>query len=180
MGHRSYVLLTLGFFACGFHVSFISKHLSADLSDSNVSPTAASFAFGSISLFDITGSYLFSALADRYGKTSLLTLICPLRAVLMTAIPFLPLTDLSAIIPYACMGLVWECGTFYRRNICADLRASKLLFSVWHRVYESTDRWFYWRLTRGTHIRYDWLLRSDVDVLYCTRRDLCCFALADQ
>ncbi|MEM8976731.1 MAG: MFS transporter [Pseudomonadota bacterium] len=105
--HRSYVLLTLGFFVCGFHVSFIGTHLPAYLSDSDVSPTAASYAFGFIGLFNIAGAYLFGALGDRYSKKSVLTLIYLLRAVLMTAILFMPLTDLSAIILCACMGLVW-------------------------------------------------------------------------
>ena len=105
--HRSYILLTLGFFVCGFHVSFIGTYLPAYLSDNNVSPTAASYAFGFIGLFNIAGAYLFGALGDRYSKKSILTLIYLLRAALMTAMLLIPLTDLSAIILCACIGLVW-------------------------------------------------------------------------
>src|SRR4051812_8683346 len=36
-GHRSYVLLVLGFFTCGFHLAFITVHLPAYLSDRGVS-----------------------------------------------------------------------------------------------------------------------------------------------
>jgi MFS family permease len=105
--HRSYILLTLGFFVCGFHVSFIGTHLPAYLSDSGVSSTAASYAFGFIGLFNIAGAYLFGALGDRFSKKSVLTAIYLLRAALMTAIVLTPLTDTIAIVFCACMGLVW-------------------------------------------------------------------------
>src|SRR6266436_7190405 len=36
-GHRSYVLLVLGFFTCGFQLAFITVHLPAYLSDRGVS-----------------------------------------------------------------------------------------------------------------------------------------------
>lgn len=107
MRHRSYLLLTTGFFVCGFHVTFIGTHFPAYLSDNQVSPAAASYAFGVIGLFNILGAYLFGALGDRYSKKSVLTLIYLLRAALMTAMLLTPLTDFSAILFGACMGLIW-------------------------------------------------------------------------
>ena len=105
--HRSYLLLTTGFFVCGFHVTFIGTHFPAYLSDNQVSPAAASYAFGVIGLFNILGAYLFGALSDRYSKKSVLTLIYLLRAALMTVMLLTPLTDISAIVFGACMGLIW-------------------------------------------------------------------------
>ena len=107
MRHRGYLLLTTGFFVCGFHVTFIGTHFPAYLSDNQVSPAAASYAFGVIGLFNILGAYLFGALGDRYSKKSVLTLIYLLRATLMTVMLLMPLTDFSAIMFGACMGLVW-------------------------------------------------------------------------
>jgi predicted MFS family arabinose efflux permease len=105
--HRGYVLLTLGFFVCGFHVTFIGTHFPAYLIDSGVSTTAASYAFGVIGLCNIAGAYLFGALGDRYRKKSVLTSIYGLRAILMTAMLFVPMTDVTAIAFGACMGLIW-------------------------------------------------------------------------
>lgn len=105
--HRGYVLLTLGFFVCGFHVTFIGAHFPAFLADSGVSETAASYAFGVIGLCNVLGAYLFGLLGDRYRKKSVLTLIYFLRAVLMTALLVLPLTDVTAIGFGVCMGLLW-------------------------------------------------------------------------
>ncbi len=36
-GHRSYVLLVLGFFTCGFQLAFITVHLPAFLVDRGIS-----------------------------------------------------------------------------------------------------------------------------------------------
>jgi MFS family permease len=105
--HRGYLLLTMGFFVCGFHVTFIGTHFPAYLSDNNVSPAAASYAFGVIGLFNVLGAYLFGALGDRYSKKSVLTVIYLLRAALMTVMLIMPLTDVTAIAFGACLGLVW-------------------------------------------------------------------------
>lgn len=107
MRHRGYLLLTTGFFVCGFHVTFIGTHFPAYLSDKNVSPAAASYAFGVIGLFNILGAYVFGALGDRYRKKSVLTWIYLLRAALMAVALFMPLTNATAIAFGACMGLVW-------------------------------------------------------------------------
>ncbi len=105
--HRGYVLLTLGFFVCGFHVTFVGTHFPAFLADSGVSPKAASYAFGVIGLCNIIGAYAFGVLGDHYRKKSVLTLIYLLRAALMSLILIIPLTDVSAVIFGACLGLVW-------------------------------------------------------------------------
>src|SRR5882757_1920913 len=43
-GHRSYVLLVLGFFTCGFQLAFITVHLPAYLSDRGVSTQTGGWA----------------------------------------------------------------------------------------------------------------------------------------
>jgi len=65
-GHSGYLLLTAGFFVCGFHVAFIATHLPAFLADESVSKMAAATALAMIGLFNIFGSYLFGFLGDRY------------------------------------------------------------------------------------------------------------------
>ena len=43
-GHRSYVLLVLGFFTCGFQLAFITVHLPAYLADRGVSAQTGGWA----------------------------------------------------------------------------------------------------------------------------------------
>lgn len=106
-GHRGYLLLTAGFFVCGFHVTFIATHLPAYLADRGVSPSVGAVAFGVIGLANIAGAYLFGALGDRYRKKSLLTFLYLGRAVVMVGILLFPMTDRSAVAFGIVLGLLW-------------------------------------------------------------------------
>src|ERR1700735_5575444 len=52
-GHRSYVLLVLGFFTCGFQLAFITVHLPAYLVDRGLSLEVGGWTIGVIGLFNI-------------------------------------------------------------------------------------------------------------------------------
>ena len=106
-GHRGYMLLTAGFYVCGFHVSFIGTHLPAYLTDNDVSPTAAAYALGLIGLCNVLGAYLFGALGDRFNKKNLLTAIYLARAVLMALMLVLPINNVTALLFGAIMGFLW-------------------------------------------------------------------------
>ena len=106
-GHSGYLLLTVGFFVCGFHVTFIATHFPAYLADNGVSRTAAAYALGVIGLFNVIGAYLFGALGDRFRKKNVLTLIYCLRAVVMVLILFIPINDVTGIIFGAALGIIW-------------------------------------------------------------------------
>src|SRR5271165_2153806 len=54
--HRSYVLLMLGFFTCGFQLAFITVHLPAYLVDRGLSATVGGWTIATIGLFNIVGS----------------------------------------------------------------------------------------------------------------------------
>ena len=85
----------------------IRDSFPAYLQDNGVSASATSYAFGAIGLCNIAGAYIFGALSDKFSKKSVLTLIYLLRAVLMTVILISPMTDMTAIIFGALMGLLW-------------------------------------------------------------------------
>src|SRR5262245_10463664 len=57
-GHRSYLLLTVGFFVCGFHVAFITVHLPPYLTDYGIAPQLAARSIAIIGLGNIAGSYV--------------------------------------------------------------------------------------------------------------------------
>src|SRR6516165_7697066 len=54
-GHRSYVLLVLGFFTCGFQIAFITVHMPAYLIDRGLSAQIGGWTIASIGLFNIIG-----------------------------------------------------------------------------------------------------------------------------
>ena len=106
-GHRSYILLVLGFFTCGFQLLFITVHLPAYLVDRGLSVDAGAWALGVIGLFNIVGSLLSGWLGDRMPKRYLLSIIYTLRSIAVIAFISLPVTTVSAIVFGAVMGLLW-------------------------------------------------------------------------
>ena len=71
--HSGYWLLTIGFFVCGFHVSYVASHLPAYLTDNGLSGTAGATALSLVGLFNLFGSTLFGYLGDHYRKKYLLS-----------------------------------------------------------------------------------------------------------
>jgi MFS family permease len=106
-GHRSYVLLVLGFFTCGFQLLFITVHLPAYLVDRGLSVDAGAWAIGIIGLFNIIGSFGAGWLGDRMPKRYLLSIIYLLRSLAVIVFITLPVTTASALIFGAVMGLLW-------------------------------------------------------------------------
>ncbi|HET9717278.1 MAG TPA: MFS transporter [Pseudolabrys sp.] len=106
-GHRSYVLLVLGFFTCGFQLLFITVHLPAYLVDRGLSVDAGAWTIGIIGLFNIVGSVAAGWLGDRMPKRYLLSVIYLLRSLAVVAFISLPVTALSAVVFGAIMGLLW-------------------------------------------------------------------------
>jgi predicted MFS family arabinose efflux permease len=106
-GHRSYVLLVLGFFVCGFHVAFIAVHLPAHLGDAGFDPALAAWALSLIGLFNVVGSYGAGVLAGRWPKRTLLAGIYLARAVVLAGFMLLPQTAFGVYVFAALMGLLW-------------------------------------------------------------------------
>jgi MFS family permease len=106
-GHRSYILLVLGFFTCGFQLLFITVHLPAFLVDRGLSVDAGAWTLGAIGLFNIIGSVAAGWLGDRMPKRYLLSIIYVLRSLAVIVFISLPVTTTSAVVFGACMGLLW-------------------------------------------------------------------------
>jgi MFS family permease len=67
-GHRSYVLLVLGFFTCGFQLAFITVHLPAYLVDQGIPAQAGGWVIAAIGLFNIVGSLGVGWLQNIFPK----------------------------------------------------------------------------------------------------------------
>jgi MFS family permease len=106
-GHRSYVLLVLGFFTCGFQLAFITVHLPAYLVDRGLSAEVGGWTIGVIGLFNIVGSLSAGWLSTRMPKRYLLSVIYFLRAAAVLAFIVFPVSAASCIVFGAVMGLLW-------------------------------------------------------------------------
>jgi MFS family permease len=107
LGHRSYLLLTSGFFVCGFQVAFITAHFPAYIGDIGIDARYAVIAMALIGFFNIIGSLASGAIGQRRSKPYMLSLIYIGRSIAVTAFLLLPQTPLSVIIFAIVMGLLW-------------------------------------------------------------------------
>ncbi len=105
--HRSYMLLVLGFFTCGFQLAFITIHMPAYLVDKGLSNDVGAVTIGVIGLFNIVGSLTAGWLGNRLPKRYILSVIYLIRALAVLAFISFPVTPASAIIFGAVMGLMW-------------------------------------------------------------------------
>lgn len=106
-GHRSYVLLVLGFFTCGFQLAFITIHLPAYLADRGIPATTGGWVVAAIGLFNIVGSLSVGWLQNFFPKRYLLSVIYLSRALATVAFISFPVTPFSAIAFGAVSGLLW-------------------------------------------------------------------------
>ncbi len=105
--YRSYVLLILGYFVCGFQVIFIAVHLPGYLKDHGLGPEVASLSLALIGLCNIFGSYVVGSLGQRYEKRYLLMGIYFLRIIFIGLFLIVPLSPLSVYLFSISMGFIW-------------------------------------------------------------------------
>ena len=105
--HRGYVLLTLGFFVCGFQVVFVGVHLPAYLADRGMAPHVAVTALALVGLFNIVGTYATGWLGGRMSKKYILSFIYFGRTVVFALFFWLPLSDISVYAFAVGLGLLW-------------------------------------------------------------------------
>ncbi|EER60841.1 major facilitator superfamily MFS_1 [Acidovorax delafieldii 2AN] len=105
--YPSFLLLTAGYFVCGFQVVFIGVHMPSYLRDHGLSPQVASYALALIGLFNVFGTYIAGTLGQRMPKRNILAFIYFTRAVVITIFLLVPLSPLSVYVFSAVMGALW-------------------------------------------------------------------------
>jgi len=107
LGHRSFILLVLGFFTCGFQLGFVTLHLPAYLIDRGLSAQVGGWTLGAIGLFNIVGAMLSGWLGGRMPKRYVLSFIYFTRALAVVFLITLPASPAVALIYGAVTGLLW-------------------------------------------------------------------------
>jgi MFS family permease len=106
-GHRSYILLVLGFFTCGFQLGFVTVHLPSYLVDRGLSAEVGGWTLGVIGLFNIVGAILSGWLGGRMPKRYILSFIYFARALAVVFLITLPPSPVVTLIYGAVTGLLW-------------------------------------------------------------------------
>jgi MFS family permease len=106
-GHRSYILLVLGFFTCGFQLAFVTVHLPSYLLDRGLSAQVGGWTLAVIGLFNIVGAIMSGWLGGRMPKRYILSFIYFARALAVVALITLPASATVTLIYGAVTGLLW-------------------------------------------------------------------------
>lgn len=105
--HRSYVLLVMGYFTCGFQLAFITTHFQIYLTDRGLDPKVGGWAFAMIGIFNMVGSITSGWLGSRMPRRYILSFIYFSRALTTLVFLIVPATPASALIFGAVTGLLW-------------------------------------------------------------------------
>ena len=135
--HRGYLLLTTGFFVCGFHVSFITVHLPSYTLDLGFAARVGAVCLSLIGLFNIAGSLLSGLAGTHFSRKLSLSVIYTGRAILITTFLLLPKSELVLYIFASLMGLLWLATVPLTTDIVARVFGVRYLATLYSFVFLS-------------------------------------------
>lgn len=135
--HPGYLMLTAGFFVCGFQLMFIINHLPNFLALCGLPPATAGSAIALIGLCNAIGCYSFGRLGAVYSRKRLLALIYLVRALAIAAYMSLPITVPSTLAFAAVMGFFWLGTAPLTSGMVAHMLGARYLSSVYGPVFMS-------------------------------------------
>lgn len=162
-GHRSYVLLTLGFFVCGFHVAFLSAHLPAfvarvcapfigadgtleglsfELFGSEIGIETTALGLGALTLSvvgfaNFVGTLIVGQLGARYPKPWILSAIYALRALVIFLFISFPITPATVLLFSISIGFLWLTTVPLTTGLVATMFGPKFMATLYGFVFLS-------------------------------------------
>lgn len=137
LAHRGYVLLTTGFFVCGFHVAFISVHFPAYVRDLGLGAEVGAVALSLIGLFNIVGSFVSGLVGQRRPKNTSLSAIYLLRAIAIALLLVAPKSELTIYVFAAAMGFLWLSTVPLTTGIVAQVFGARYMATLFGLVFLS-------------------------------------------
>ncbi|KAI8368441.1 major facilitator superfamily domain-containing protein [Choanephora cucurbitarum] len=105
--HPTFLLISLGFSSCGFHVAFLTTHFPAFVQDHGIDPSLASWTISIFGLCSSIGTMLSGYLSSLIQPKYILMAIFAIRAVLMVILVFLPVSITTVIVFSVFFGFVF-------------------------------------------------------------------------
>jgi predicted MFS family arabinose efflux permease len=105
--YPSFLLLTAGFFVCGFQLMAIAIHLPSFLGDRGFDPGLGALALTIIGAGNILGTYACGRLGELMPKRIVLTLIYLGRGMVFLALLYLPLSATAVMVYAFIFGIFW-------------------------------------------------------------------------
>ena len=134
---KSYILLTAGFFVCGFHITLVGTHVPTYVIDRGLESWTAAAILSLIGLFNIFGSLFSGYLSTIMSKKIILSAIYTLRGISIILFIFLPASNINAFIFGASFGFLWLSTVPATSGIVAHIFGTKYLGLLYGIVFLS-------------------------------------------
>ena len=135
--NRSYVLLTSGFFVCGFHITLVGTHVPKYVIDRGLEDWTAAMILSLIGFFNIIGSLASGYLSTKISKKIILSAIYLLRGISICLFIFTPPSTIASIIFGASFGILWLSTVPATSGIVAHIFGTKYLGLLYGLVFLS-------------------------------------------
>lgn len=163
----SFLLLNAGFFACGFHIAFISTHLPGVVALCGMPATVSAWSLSLIGLCNILGSPFIGKAIQTASMKYALAVLYFARALLIMAFVMSPKTPLSFALFAAGLGLTYLSTVPPTIGLVARLRGARYLATLFgvvmlsHQLGGFLGAWLggkAFEMTGG----YDWMWQADI------------------
>ena len=135
--NKSYILLTSGFFVCGFHITLVGTHVPKYVIDRGLEDWTAAMILSLIGFFNIIGSLTSGYLSSKISKKIILSCIYFLRGISICLFIFTPPSTISSIIFGASFGILWLSTVPATSGIVAHIFGTRYLGLLYGLVFLS-------------------------------------------
>ena len=163
----SFLLLTAGFFVCGFHVAFIATHLPGVVAACGLPPEVGAWSLSLIGLFNIAGSFGSGWAIGRWRMKSVLSVLYAARAIAVLGFVLAPKTATTFLIFAIVLGVTYLSTVPPTVGLVGKLHGIRYVATLFgivmlsHQVGGFLGAWLGGQIFERTG-SYDWLWYIDI------------------
>ena len=135
--HKGFILLTFGFFVCGFNITLVSAHIPGYIQERGFELWTAFAILSLIGLFNIFGTLTFGYLSGRYSKKILLSILYFSRGIVLILFLVLPTSTYVALGFGILYGYLWLSTIPPTNGIISQVFGTKYLAMLYGVVFFS-------------------------------------------
>ena len=135
--HKGFILLTFGFFVCGFNITLVSAHIPGYIQARGFEVWTAFAILSLIGLFNIFGTLTFGYLCGKYSKKILLSILYFSRGIVLILFLVLPTNSYVALGFGVLYGYLWLSTIPPTNGIISQVFGTKYLATLYGIVFFS-------------------------------------------
>ena len=131
LSHKGFILLTIGFFVCGFNITLVSAHIPMYIQERGFEIWTAAAILSLIGLFNVFGTLSFGYLSGKYSKKILLSILYFARGIVLILFLILPTSTYVAIGFGVLYGFLWLATIPPTNGIISQIFGTKYLATLY-------------------------------------------------